>query len=274
MNKKKLILTLALALPATLALAQRPGGGPPPGPPPAHQPQQGGTNSRNPQDPPPQQDGTDGPQQNPNGQNPPPRPMPPQPMPLLNALDIDRDGIISAEEIKTAPDALKKLDKNHDGKLTPDEYFGPRPDGPPPGDRGDGDRRPRTRTTISEKNLPPEPFPGTKGEARKKPAAPKDGDGADKRPDGPPAGGDRPPHRPPPPPLVAALDADGDGVISADEIANAATALLTLDKNGDGQLGPGEYMGHPPGDHPEGRPPVDPLDNDGPRPPRPPPEGQ
>lgn len=43
-------------------------------------------------------------------------------------------------------------------------------------------------------------------------------------------------HRRPAPPIVAALDANKDGVIDADEIANAATALLTLDKNGDGQL--------------------------------------
>jgi len=45
----------------------------------------------------------------------------------------------------------------------------------------------------------------------------------------------RPPP-PPPNPIVKALDANSDGVISADEIANAATALKTLDTNGDGQL--------------------------------------
>ena len=43
--------------------------------------------------------------------------------------------------------------------------------------------------------------------------------------------------RPPGPhPLMAALDADKDGEISAAEIANAAAALKTLDKNGDGKL--------------------------------------
>ena len=41
----------------------------------------------------------------------------------------------------------------------------------------------------------------------------------------------RPPH-----PILAALDADRDGVLSADEIANAATALQQLDKNKDGKL--------------------------------------
>jgi Ca2+-binding EF-hand superfamily protein len=43
-------------------------------------------------------------------------------------------------------------------------------------------------------------------------------------------------------PLVAALDANGDGVIDAQEIANAPAALKTLDKNGDGQLTRDEYQ--------------------------------
>jgi|LakMenEpi03Aug12_release.lakeMendotaPanAssembly.Ray.scaffolds.fasta_scaffold376103_3 hypothetical protein len=37
-------------------------------------------------------------------------------------------------------------------------------------------------------------------------------------------------------PVIAALDANGDGVIDAAEINGAAKALLALDKNGDGQL--------------------------------------
>ena len=53
--------------------------------------------------------------------------------------------------------------------------------------------------------------------------------------------------------IVKALDANGDGVIDANEIANAPAALKTLDKNGDGQLTPDEFigprphMGPPPG---------------------------
>jgi Ca2+-binding EF-hand superfamily protein len=43
-------------------------------------------------------------------------------------------------------------------------------------------------------------------------------------------------HRPPVPAIVAALDANGDGMIDASEIANASTALLKLDQNGDGKL--------------------------------------
>lgn len=44
-----------------------------------------------------------------------------------------------------------------------------------------------------------------------------------------------PGHRPPPP-IINVLDANRDGVISAEEIRNASSALLSLDRNGDGQL--------------------------------------
>lgn len=37
-------------------------------------------------------------------------------------------------------------------------------------------------------------------------------------------------------PVVAALDTNNDGTLSADEIANAPVALRKLDKNGDGKL--------------------------------------
>jgi len=51
------------------------------------------------------------------------RPKPP----LEQVLDANADGVIDAGEIANAPAALKKLDKNADGKLTPDEYRPPRP---------------------------------------------------------------------------------------------------------------------------------------------------
>ena len=53
------------------------------------------------------------------------------------------------------------------------------------------------------------------------------------------------PHRPPPP-FLKALDANTNGVIDADEIANATTALKALDTNGDGKLTLEELLGPPP----------------------------
>jgi hypothetical protein len=57
------------------------------------------------------------------------RPLPP----IVLALDVNHDGIIDSNEIANASAELRTLDKNGDGKLTPDEYMGKRP-GPPPGD--------------------------------------------------------------------------------------------------------------------------------------------
>ncbi len=84
---------------------------------------------------------------------------------------------------------------------------------------------------------------------------PMDGPGG--RPPGPSRHGDQgppPPPPPPPSPVLRALDADDDGILSAAEIKNAPAALLALDKNGDGQLGPKE-MGPPP--PPPPKPPTD-----------------
>ncbi len=44
-------------------------------------------------------------------------------LPIMMVLDADQDGTISAEEIDMAVVALKKLDKNKDGKLTMDELM-------------------------------------------------------------------------------------------------------------------------------------------------------
>ncbi len=59
---------------------------------------------------------------------------------------------------------------------------------------------------------------------------------------------DPPPDKPPVPPLIAALDVDHDGTISAPELADAPESLKTLDKNGDGELSPEELRpnGPPP----------------------------
>jgi len=62
--------------------------------------------------------------------------------------------------------------------------------------------------------------------------------------------------------VAITLDANGDGVIDADEIANAPAALAKLDKNGDGKLTVEEIMGPRPGGPGAGppRPPKELLD--------------
>jgi hypothetical protein len=44
--------------------------------------------------------------------------------PLMQLFDTDKNGEISADEIANAPNILKALDKNDDGKLTRDELPG------------------------------------------------------------------------------------------------------------------------------------------------------
>src|SRR6201996_4476368 len=143
------------------------------------------------------------------------------PMPaIVRALDANHDGIIDSNEIANASAALKTLDKNGDGQLTMDEYLGPHPQrphddgGPGP---GSGD------TNAADSNGPQGPPPGS-----------------DQGGPGGPGGGR---HHPPIPALVRALDANHDGIIDSNEIANASAALKTLDKNGDGKLTRDEYMG-------------------------------
>lgn len=59
--------------------------------------------------------------------------------PLFGALDANDDAVIDAQEMAGAAAALKTLDKNGDGKLTPDEVRPPRPGfGGGAGRRGEG----------------------------------------------------------------------------------------------------------------------------------------
>lgn len=115
---------------------------------------------------------------------------------VLDILDADHDYIISPREINTAPPALRRLDWNHDGKLSPEEcgfYLGANPK-----INLDPQRVQLERLRFMWLN-----------------------------------------------PVLAALDSDHDGEISADEIENSSAALKTLDQNRDGSLTPDELLPDP-----------------------------
>ncbi len=97
---------------------------------------------------------------------------PPQ-FPLMTALDADQDGEISPAEIEGAAAALKKLDKNGDGKLVWDEvrpqFGGPGGGRPGMGGPGPGMRPGRGRPPQAEGGAPSfEAAPVPKDDAEEK----------------------------------------------------------------------------------------------------------
>ena len=181
--------------------------------------------------------------------------------PILSALDGDQDGEISAKELANADKVLAKLDKDGDGQLSREETrmnFGPGggpgggrgPGGPQAGNsdemvktllgfdkNGDGklskDELPeRMQAMFDRADVNHDGFL-TRDELIKVAAQRSTQGGGDGRGDGPRQGpgGMRPPDA-----IFAALDTDGNGTISADEIKKASASLAKLDKNGDGKL--------------------------------------
>ncbi len=179
--------------------------------------------------------------------------------PIARALDADHNGVISGDEIANAPAALRTLDRNGDGSITPDELRPGRPEGP---ERREGPEGREARSDSSDdlvqtlmafdknhdgkisKEELPERMQGllergdtnhdgfltvdeiravAKAQAAQSDVQPE-GEGREGR------GGSRPDA------LFNALDLNRDGTISADEIARAPESLKTLDKNSDGQL--------------------------------------
>ena len=215
-------------------------------------------------------------------------PHDPPPSPLFDALDTNHDGVISADEIANAPTALKALLKNGANQITREDVRPPhppreqrdepgagrphpgaesfRPHQPPPADADratDAARPPRAPEDVdqAEHAFHRPPLRGsdedrtTDEHARAQPPIP---DGADRpeadagRPhDFRDGAGEHPRHQhgPPPSPLFDALDTNHDGVISADEIANAPESLKKLDKAGSGQIKREDLQRMPPPVH-------------------------
>jgi Ca2+-binding EF-hand superfamily protein len=190
----------------------------------------------------------------------------------FTALDINGDGTLDSAEIDAAPKSLAKLDKNLDGQITSDEIRlsmpqregrgGPRGEGPE-GKPGANLVEDNVKTLMAfdansdgklSRSELPERFQGlftrgdtngdgflTPDEIRKMAAAqappPESvrpgGRGAEGRPGEGPRGNmnfirmD---------PILAAIDSNGDGILSADEIRDSAISLRKLDKDSDGTV--------------------------------------
>ncbi|MYK88230.1 MAG: hypothetical protein F4018_07720 [Acidobacteria bacterium] len=199
-------------------------------------------------------------------------------LPAFGALDTDDDDDISAAEMDAAAESLATLDEDGDGNRAADERR-PRRGGPiggpartPPAataafmtfDADEDGLLERTELASQFRSLltradsdgdgaaseaeilalltveaepPPEPEPAETGSPEGEEAAEADG------------GPERPRI-----PLMAALDADGDGAVSASEIASAAQSLRSLDADGDGRLAMDELRpaadGEPDGEAP------------------------
>jgi hypothetical protein len=111
------------------------------------------------------------------------------PPPIAAVLDTDANGVLSEAEISQAPSQLLKLDQNKDGQLTAEELcpggFGGSGQDCPWGGQGQGR--------------------GARANCQK-------------------------------PVLLTLFDTDKDGALTSAEINGAPAALKALDKNGDGQV--------------------------------------
>lgn len=218
-------------------------------------------------------------------------------LPVQTALDANSDGVIAGDELNNAPAALRKLDKNSDGQLTENELRPDFERGRPENAAGTGSEDvvnsllafDANKDGKLSKNEVPERMQGiftradadhdgflTKDELTKLAATQhtatentggnERGEHTGERRDDHDERGERGGQRGGGPgemlrrmPLMAALDANSDGVISSDEIEKAPAALKTLDKNSDGQLTADElrpnFGGRREGERPPQRPP-------------------
>ena len=152
--------------------------------------------------------------------------------PLMAALDANRDGVISESEIAGAAAALKKLDRNRDGKLTAEEL---RPD---MSQRGGQGMRPGGPEGRGPEGRGPE---GRGPEGRGPEGRGPEGRGPEGRgPEGRGPEGRGPEGSPRPEfagRMFEARDQNKDGVLRGDEIPQQlAERLERIDQNGDAAI--------------------------------------
>ncbi|MGI4757212.1 MAG: EF-hand domain-containing protein [Janthinobacterium lividum] len=171
----------------------------------------------------------------------------PPPRMVLQALDTDGDGQLSAQEIEAASASLAKLDRNHDGQITGDEYSPKMQDQTAATDL-------LTRLMAMDRNgdgvLTPDELPermramfdrgDTNHDGKLTPDEIKAMASTQADPQGRPVGRGNASGMLRMDPVMDAIDVDHDGVLSCAEIASASGALKTLDKDADGVLSVGE----------------------------------
>jgi Ca2+-binding EF-hand superfamily protein len=195
----------------------------------------------------------------------------------FTTLDTNGDGTLDADEINAASTVLAKLDKNSDGQITADEVRPAFPDrrggegrrGPegegrrgPEGEAGGNVVEEMVKTLMAfdangdgklSKSELPERMQGlfdradenkdgflTADEIRKLAAVqarPPQNDGPGER-----GGPGRDMNFIRMDPVLAAVDTNGDGVLSSEELRNAPKAIRKLDSDGDGKITREEMM--------------------------------
>jgi Ca2+-binding EF-hand superfamily protein len=196
---------------------------------------------------------------------------------IFGALDTDHDNRVTAAEIDAAPGVLRTLDQDGNGRIEGREFpaLAGR-GGRGRGGSGVGNEAPAAPPTPDEiaatfmafdrnadGKLTKREVPGrmqgmfaradanhddtltteeikTAAAAQPQPTAMRGG-GPDGRGEGGREGGRE--GGPPRDVIFSALDRDGDGALSADEIASAPASLRSLDANGDGTLAINEVFG-------------------------------
>ena len=189
----------------------------------------------------------------------------------FTTLDSNGDGVLDAQEIAAAAASLARLDKNSDGQIDSDEARPAMPEGRGRGGpgRGRGGDEGGAGSNVVEDTVKalmafdangdgklsrselPERFQGifdrgdedkdgflTADEIRKVAAAQAAPAGPGGRGEGP--RGEINFIRMDP--ILAAVDSNGDGIISAGEIRNAPESIRKLDKDGDGRVTRDEAM--------------------------------
>jgi Ca2+-binding EF-hand superfamily protein len=169
-----------------------------------------------------------------------------QPRAVLLKLDADHDGTLSAAEIAAASSVLASMDTNGDGQLTSFEFL-PRQQNPGAVDPDEMVKRlmllDRNADGVITADELPERLAGLMARAdgnHDGKLTPDEIRASFKTQSGPAGRQQRGADVTRMDPILNALDANHDGVISAEEIAHASVALKALDVNGDGMLTPDE----------------------------------